>query len=296
MPDLEARIREWKRSLLSAFGGSSEIVEELESHLREEIDRQTQRGQQPEAALAAAQAKLGRPADLAVEYARAAPPVSWLPIWICLAPALLFLGVFAYAVCLPMLWAGGQVLLVAHIASLVAGYVIAFYAGLVGACYVAWWLFRPISLGQRRLLGHVLFLANVCAAILLLCGVILGMVWGQEHLGSAWSNDPREISTALAVLWFAVMAGLWWFAPRKQHLWVLGSVLGSTVGVWAWFGPLLFPQWQNPRMLHAYGGVPLVILYALVICTVVPLAVALLGMLPPGSFRRQPVLTDRGGT
>jgi hypothetical protein len=39
MPDLETGIRQWKRSLAIAFGGSGEIVEELESHLREEIDR-----------------------------------------------------------------------------------------------------------------------------------------------------------------------------------------------------------------------------------------------------------------
>ena len=72
MPELETRIREWKRSLAIAFGDSGKILEELESHLREEIDRLTQAGHAPDKALVAAQAKLGRPMDLAAEYARAA--------------------------------------------------------------------------------------------------------------------------------------------------------------------------------------------------------------------------------
>ncbi len=286
MPDLEARLREWKRSLSVAFGGASEIVEELESHLREEIDRLVQAGQQPDAALAAAQAKLGRPGALAAEYARASAPESWLPIWICLAPPLLVLGLIAWVFFLPKLLIG-QTLLVAHVASLIAGYLVAFYGGMVGACYVAWWLFRPISLGQRRLLGQVLFLANASAAILLLCGILLGVMWGQKNLGVGWSNDVREIGTALAVVWFAVLAGLWRLLPGKQHLWVLCSVLGVSVGVWAWFGPHLFPQWQRGPLLRSYGVSP-VILWSLVVCTVVPLGIALLGLLPAGRLRRRP--------
>src|SRR5437588_713046 len=80
MPDREDRIREWKDRLSAAFAGSAEIVEELESHLREEMDRLVQGGQEWEAAFALAQAKLGRPADLAAEYARVAAPARWLPI------------------------------------------------------------------------------------------------------------------------------------------------------------------------------------------------------------------------
>src|SRR6516225_6987315 len=108
MPELESGIREWKRSLILAFGGPGEIVEELESHLREEIDRMRQAGHGPEAALAAAQAKLGRPVDLAAEYARVAPPARWLPIPVGLALLVLLLGYLGWALVVPGLRPGGD--------------------------------------------------------------------------------------------------------------------------------------------------------------------------------------------
>ena len=97
MPDMETRIREWKRSLAVAFGGYGEVVEELESHLREEIDRLTQAGQAPDAALMTAQAKLGAPENLAAEYARAVPPARWLPIPVGLALIVLLFGYWAHS-------------------------------------------------------------------------------------------------------------------------------------------------------------------------------------------------------
>jgi len=280
MPDLETRLREWRRSLVTAFGGSEEIADELESHLREEIDRLVQAGQAPEAALAVALAKLGRPVDLAAEYARAAAPAWWLPIPICLALPVLLVGFVAWKFFVPKLVAG-DALLASHVGTLVAGYAAAFYAGLLGICYVACWLVRPIGLGQRRFLGRALLAANSGAALLLLSGILLGAVWAHGQWGRAWNNDPSEIGTSLAVLWFAGLSGLWWAVPRKQHLWVLLSIVGIGVGVWGWVGPFLF------RQLHDYGSRPNLIVWLLAISTVVSLGVALLGMLPPGRLRRQ---------
>jgi Cytochrome C assembly protein len=281
MPDLEALLQDWQRSLTVAFGGSAEIVEELESHLREEIVRLTQAGQEPGAAFACAQAKLGRPADLAAEYARVAAPVGWLPIPIGLGLFVLLLGFFAWVFFLPKLLVGGYAVLVAHVAALVAGYAVAFYAGLLGICYVACWLVRPIGLGQRRALGRALFLANASAALLLASGVLLGMVWAQHQWGRSWNNDPAEVGTLIAVLWFAGMAVLTRLVPRRQHLWVLLAIAGISVGVWGWFGPRLF------RQLHAYDTNWSLLYLLLIGGTAVPLVVALLGMLPPGRLNRQ---------
>jgi hypothetical protein len=281
MPDLEARLREWKQALVVAFGGSEEIVDELESHLREEIDRLTQAGQVPEAALAMAQVKLGRPVDLAAEYARAATPAWWLPIPLGLALFVLLFGSFLWAVCLPLAGKRGDALLASHVAAVVAGYAAAFYAGVLGICYVVCWLVRPIGLGQRRSLGRTLAAANAAAALLLLTAIVLGGVWAHAQWGSAWNNDPREIGTSLATLWFAVLSGLCWALPRRQHLWVLLSIVGIGVGVWGWVGPSLF------RQLHAYGSYPGLILGLLVAGTVVSPTVALLGLLPPGRLWRQ---------
>jgi hypothetical protein len=285
MPELENRIRVWKRSLAIAFGGSGEILEELESHLREEIDRLTQAGHAPDAALTAAQAKLGRPVDLAAEYARAVPPARWLPISVGLALLVLLLGYFTWVFIVPGFLQGGNVLLVLHVATIVAGYAAGFYAGLLGICYVGCWLIRPIGLGQRRALGRTLFVANAGATLLLLLGMVLGGVWAHDRWGHAWNNDPREIGTLIPLLWCTALTAMLWTVPQKQHLWVLLSVLAISVSVWGWFGPSLLLQLS--QQLHTYGP-STTLLYLVVVCTAVPLAVALLGFLPPGRLRRQP--------
>jgi hypothetical protein len=282
MPELETRIREWKHSLAIAFGGSGEILEELESHLREEIDRLTQAGHSPDAALTAAQAKLGRPVDLAAEYARAVPPARWLPISVGLALLVLLFGYFTWVFVVPGILQGWNVLLVLHVATTVAGYAAGFYAGFLGICYVGCWLIRPIGVGQRLAMGRTLFVANAVAALLLLLGMVLGGVWAHDQWGHAWNDDPREIGTLITLLWFTALTAMLWTVPQKQHLWVLLNVLAISVSVWGWFGPSLLSQ-----QLHSYGP-STTLLYLVVVCTAAPLAVALLGFLPTGRLRRQP--------
>jgi len=239
-------------------------------------------GNRCDAALAAAQAKLGRTVDLAAEYARAAAPSRWLPIPVCLVLLVLLFGYFTWVIFVRGFLQGGNALLGVHVDMIVAGHLVGWYTGLLGICYVVCWLIRPIGLGQRRSLGRTLFVANAGAAILLLAGMVLGGVWAHDRWGHAWNNDPRETGTLLPLLWFAALTALLWAVPQKQHQWVLLSVLGISVGVWGWFGPTLLPQ-----QLHAYGP-RAAFLYLVVVFTVVPLAVALLGFLPPGQLRRQP--------
>lgn len=279
MLDLEARIRDWKWSLVLVFGGHHEIVEELESHLREEIDRLIQAGQTPTVALATAQAKLGRPVELAAEYSRAVAPAGWW-LWGLLALFGLVLAVFLNAI-FRATSMRGDLLLTVHVTSLTIGYLVAFQAAFLSLIYVLRWVRSPVTLGERRLLGRVLFLADAGVTFLLLAGLLLGMVWARAQWERFWDNDPREIATLLAVLWFGAITGLWLRLPQKQHLWMLCSLLGGSVGVWAWFGPHLLPLG-----LRGYGfstWLP----SALAVCTAVPLALTFLGMLPAGRLRRR---------
>src|SRR5260370_30050969 len=94
MANLEERITQWRRELAESLGGSAEVLEELEGHLRDEIGRLVQAGQPAEHAFDAAVTRLGAPQALAAEFARLAPPVSWLPF----RPA--FVVVIATAGCL----------------------------------------------------------------------------------------------------------------------------------------------------------------------------------------------------
>ena len=101
-------------------GGSKEMVEELESHLHEEMDRRVRAGQDPLAAFESSRfAQFGRPTDLVAEYARAVPAKRWLPIYSVFALVLVCFGLFAWAF-LPRFLR--DPLLGIHVAALVAGY------------------------------------------------------------------------------------------------------------------------------------------------------------------------------
>jgi hypothetical protein len=83
MFELEKAIREWKRGLRKLEFFQDGAIVELESHLRDEIDRQKGKGLSGAAAFAEAVDLVGRPESLGAEYSKSlAPPMSWTQSWI----------------------------------------------------------------------------------------------------------------------------------------------------------------------------------------------------------------------
>jgi len=288
MPELEALIQRWKTELTMAFGGDAEIVAELESHLREEIENQIRAGQPPVAALAAARTKLGTPVRLAAEYARVASPTRWLPVFVLAAIPVLMVAFFiVVTIATPTLLKKGALLLF-HAGALWTGYSLALYVCLLGFCYVACWLVRPIGLGQRRQLGRALNVANAGAALLLLAGISLGSVRAKEHMGSFWNNDPREIGALVSCVWFAGLSILGCLLPGRQHRWVLLSLVGVSLCICGCVGPELIGEYRH------LGGFPWSMQAACLVAatTLTPSAIACLGFFPPGQLKlRTPAAT-----
>jgi len=71
MFDPEQAIAEWRRQLLAAGVKDGKVLDELESHLREELERQRQSSQSGEQAFALAVRCIGRPVALEREFAKA---------------------------------------------------------------------------------------------------------------------------------------------------------------------------------------------------------------------------------
>ena len=135
MADLEAQIMQWRRELAESLGGSAEILEELEGHLRDELGRLMQAGQTAEQAFAAAVAGLGGPDTIAAEFARVAPSAPWLPV------RLAIVALIAWAGCLGGLMIAGlrgnlELLLAAHVGAITLGYTTTLVAGTLAACYL----------------------------------------------------------------------------------------------------------------------------------------------------------------
>jgi len=78
MFDLESQIRAWRSDLAAAMGNVPEPLDELESHLRDDIDRRIQRGADAQSAFEAARAQLGEAGRLAQEFAKTGDR-RWLP-------------------------------------------------------------------------------------------------------------------------------------------------------------------------------------------------------------------------
>jgi hypothetical protein len=72
MRDLEKSFAEWRWQMLAAGIKAPEPLEELELHLRDEVDEQLRRVDNEEQAFAAAVEQLGSPGELKREFRRAA--------------------------------------------------------------------------------------------------------------------------------------------------------------------------------------------------------------------------------
>ncbi len=236
MKELETRTAAWLARLKTALPGQTDRVRELESHLRDHIERLQRDGMKPEEAVDLAIVRLGEPAALAREFGKLPPawlPAAW-PVRVILGLGVLLM--VAQWVRLGMGYAAGKhnLLLVVHVVLVFAGYLAVLVGGLVGgyALIVAWR--RPLSGRERKELTRLLaWLAAGCSGLLPV-GIVLGMFWAAENLGTAWAWKPVEIG-ALAV-W--VSALLLWLAQtrwsvRGRSSWLI-ALLGSGVLAFGW--------------------------------------------------------------
>lgn len=93
-------------------------------------------------------------------------------------------------------------------------------------------------------------------------------------INSRLPTFPGSTSRRTPVTLMSVWA---WVMPRKQHFLALTSVVGAGVGVWGWLGHALFPS----------SGTNGAFVLLLGLSAIMPLGVALLGLLPPGRLRRR---------
>lgn len=187
MPDLAARIADWRARMTAALPQEEETIAELEEHLREHIAALQRADKTPDEAFTLAQARLGEPVVLAREFDRV--PRAWWPARILL---LLLAAVLAPFVGFSLLaWSRHMpltLLQLAFVTTNVTGMFCVLGAGLVamGAFVTTAW--RPLRarerLGLRNLFGK---LARV-AIVTLPVGLTLGGFWRAQALApNPWS-------------------------------------------------------------------------------------------------------------
>jgi Cytochrome C assembly protein len=206
MAELEARIEQWRREQAETLGGSAEVLQELEDHLREEVQQRTQAGQSVDQAFTAAVARLGSPQELATEFARVALPSPWLPVRLVLA-ALFVLAGWLIGILFTSNRLGNELglLLVTHITTITLGYAMTILIGVLVACYVLSRPFGGPSPRQIQGLARAVHRLTIAALFMTAVGVVLGGFWAQQRVGRFWGWDIKEIGGALVLSWDAVM-------------------------------------------------------------------------------------------
>jgi hypothetical protein len=275
MFDLEERIARWRRSLAETGRWRNEVIEELESHLREAVGQLVQAGHSPEEALSLAVARLGSPQDLAAEFAKVpAPPAAWLParlgLIVAAALALLMAGILTAKV------QAGQwtLLLVSHVFAVTLGYSASFLVGFLAICYVITRPFHDLNPGQANSARRTVVALTIAATALTAVGVLLGGFWAEDNLGRFWTWDPREIGGASVLVWDLVVLVLIWRFPGRTHLLLLSGIVSNVVVSLAWFGPF------------ASAALPSALLIVFVLSQA---ALFALGLVPAGYLRRREV-------
>ncbi len=271
MEDLERRIEQWRRDLPGPLARRADVTEELESHLRDEFARLVTAGVIPDVAWRRAVECLGRPEDLAVEYAKVRPDL-WLPGVAALA-ALGMVAVLLAAVGVPRL-RGGQMgpLLAAHIAAITLGYCAALAAGALAV----WSLLVRACRGDdgrrdaafRREASRITWASLVLTA----AGIVLGAIWADQHLGRAWAWDPREVGGLGVLLCVGLNAVV---LRRGVRAGMAVAVAGNVAAGLAWFAPPLFEAKGSYEFAAGLG-------FALGAFVAVQLLVMGLALLPPG--------------
>ena len=268
MPELEQLIAQWRRGLAGTAGYSEEVLDELESHLREEVQQLVRAGHSEEQALTLAASRLGTPQRLAAEFAKNAGPVSWLPVRVL---RIGFLTVVVATLFFEYFLASGQngrlgLLLATHVCAVVLGYSASLFVGLLAICYVARRPFGDLSAGQVQSLTRAVFTLTAVASVLTFAAILLGCVWAKDHLGRYWGWDPREMWAVGVLIWDLAMLLLLKYRASERPAIQL-AILGNVIVGFAWL-----------------AGAPH-LLYLLLTFAAIHLALFGAGFIPPGSLR-----------
>jgi hypothetical protein len=250
MFDLEKRIAAWRASMAASLGDKRDILDELESHVREQWHRLALEGLPAEQAWDRAVERLGRPTKLAAEFGKndSAQPLGWAAGWLVFSVyTLLGLGSMI------LVWRRGDQLLGIHVLSVTMGYgaVLAF-----GALAIWSFVSRAVGGWDATMAARLRWWGQrFCWAGLLLSalGVVLGALWAKENWGRYWDWDVKEIGGLSVVAWAAASL---WLLCRRPSLGALGWVIGliGNMVVWsAWFGAKLISsglhQYPEPTMV-----------------------------------------------
>ena len=277
MHNLEQLVAEWRKTMMAARAVSHETLDELENHLRENVEQLLRSGMTEPEAFEHAVAQLGGARMIASEF-RKLDQSTWLPVKLVIGFGLM-LAVATMIFVIARLDAGRMnFLLAGHVFAVTLGYGTTFLVGALGICFVAQRCLSDFSPFRMRFLTRVTFFLGCVAAGLTAVGIILAMVWAKAEWGRYWAWDKKEIGAFVVIVWQICFL----FAHRLSHVTSRGvlvmSLLGNIIVGLGWFGVNLLDDGLHSYSMRNYA----LLLLAAVISNS---AFFLIGLAPAGWLR-----------
>jgi hypothetical protein len=245
MFDLEQQIRSWHQALSGRFANRPDVIDELESHLRDHFDALVQEGRPPEQAWEEALHRLGGAEQLAAEFEKNRP-ARWLATWFATIALAIFAVPIGTVVAVRVAMKRTDPLLGFHVFAVSVG-----YGAVLAVGFLALWATIPHALGRldsrrdaalRKTGARLALLAAIATAI----GCALGAWWARDHLGRWWAWDPRELGGVAVLGWSLLLLASFRLRDASLPVLLLLGVMGNLVVAMSWFGPVLIET-------HSYG-------------------------------------------
>jgi len=235
MFDLDRAIWQWRQQMAAGGVTSSKVLDELESHLRDDIASLVSGGIPEAQAFGLAASRLGGAGVLSAEFKKLRKLLS-VPLKIA---ALLWTGLAAALVAVLLTGvvpARQSLLLAAHIFCLTAGYAATFLTGGFGIYCVCRRRQEALSVTAEEALSRAVLSFSRLSAGLVLAGLLLGMLWSRQNLGSYFAGGVSEPGTSCASGWLVAFWLLQSFGRVSNRVTMLLCILGNMIVSLAWFG------------------------------------------------------------
>jgi len=235
MPNLDERIGAWRESLRKASAASPETLDELEQHLREDVEELVRSGMPEATAFHRAVKQLGDASTIAAEFQKLHQAV-WWPIKVVTGVGVTV--ALALAIIMVSRLGSGRwnLLLAAHVFTVVLGYLATFLVGALGICFVAHRSLSELSSSRAHSLTRASYVLGWVAASLTAIGVLLGMLWAKAEWGRYWGWDVKEVGGLAVVTWQVCFLFSHRLACVSARGLLVLSLLGNIVVTLGWFG------------------------------------------------------------
>lgn len=251
MPELEENIAQWRKRMAAGGVKTTTVLDELESHLREEIQTRILVGDSETVAFETAAARIGSAGALRTEFNKISGAVSLLvlvtsSIWI--GAVVLILAIFSSRVVSGKL----GLLISTHIVTIMSGYLAAFLVGALAICYAFCRWAGKLTPALQQALNRAAVRFTYISGALSVTGFLLAMLWTHKYRGAVWINDARQFGGLCVCVWFVVLGVAYSANKLSNHTRMVLGIIGNLIVAEAWFGAWMLDH--NPAM-HWYGVV-----------------------------------------